>query len=273
MMTVKEYVKDHGIIETLKKIKEIGINYVELSQINITDQLLFDMQKALKEYDIKVISYSGIYEKFIHDQTGETFEDSFKTIVDRAHALGATYVRNAMMPRSCLKGKDQIIEVAKGLNYYGELLRKEGLKFYYHCHHFEFEKFDGKYMLDYFLDYSSPENLGIELDVHWAQRGGQDIGEWMDKLQGRNELLHLKDYRVVVPKGEGVGREIFDGCIEFAEIGEGNLDFKKIITKANETGVKYMAIEQDKTYGRQPFESLELSVANLKRMGFERNFK
>lgn len=60
--------------------------------------------------------------------------------------------------------------------------------------------------------------------------------------------------------------------VQFAEIGEGNLDMKAIIDLAGETGVEHIFIEQDDTYGRDPFESLEISANNLRKLGFEDRF-
>ena len=69
----------------------------------------------------------------------------------------------------------------------------------------------------------------------------------------------------------GIMRAMSD-VVEFAEIGEGNLDMKAIIDLAGETGVEHIFIEQDNTYGRDPFESLEISARNLKVLGYEERF-
>ena len=65
---------------------------------------------------------------------------------------------------------------------------------------------------------------------------------------------------------------VFFNTVQFAEIGEGNLDFKAIIEACERTGVKYLPIEQDDTYGRDPFESLQISMDNLKALGFSEYF-
>ena len=70
---------------------------------------------------------------------------------------------------------------------------------------------------------------------------------------------------------EGIMRAMSD-VVEFAEIGEGNLDIKSIIDLAGETGVEHIFIEQDNTYGRDPYDSLEISATNLRSLGFEERF-
>ena len=140
----------------------------------------------------------------------------------------------------------------------------------------EFSKYDGKYLMDIMVEESDPEYLGFELDVHWLQRGGVNPLEWIKKLEGRTKIIHIKDYRISQTLDlsggmEGIMRSMAD-MVQFAEIGEGNLDMKAIIDLAGETGVEHIFIEQDDTYGRDPFESLEISANNLRKLGFEDRF-
>ena len=95
-------------------------------------------------------------------------------------------------------------------------------------------------------------------------------------MAGSLDLLHLKDYKVY-PYGEALEksednenlmREYFKDCVHFAEVGEGNLDMKAIIEAGLKAGSKYLIVEQDDTYGRDPYESLKISAENLKKMGY-----
>ena len=38
--------------------------------------------------------------------------------------------------------------------------------------------------------------MGLELDVHWVQRGGLDPAATIRKYAGRTAMVHLKDYRI-----------------------------------------------------------------------------
>ena len=60
----------------------------------------------------------------------------------------------------------------------------------------------------------------------------------------------------------------FSDIVEFAEIGEGNLPVKECIEAGFAEGSEYFLIEQDTTYGRDPFESLRISKENLEKMGY-----
>ena len=109
-----------------------------------------------------------------------------------------------------------------------------------------------------------------------SQRGGVNPLEWIKKLEGRTKIIHIKDYRIAqtfdMSGGvAGIMRAMAD-VVEFAEIGEGNLDIKSIIDLAEETGVEHIFIEQDNTYGRDPYDSLEISARNLRSLGYEDRF-
>ena len=55
--------------------------------------------------------------------------------------------------------------------------------------------------------------------------------------------------------------------IRMAEIGEGNLNWPELLEAANAGGAKFAFIEQDRTYGRDPFDCLATSFNNLRAMG------
>ena len=130
--------------------------------------------------------------------------------------------------------------------------------------------------MDIMAEESDPKYLGFELDVHWLQRGGVNPLEWVKKLEGRTKILHIKDYRIAQTLDLSGGmQEIMRSLaemVQFAEIGEGSLDMKAIIDLATETGVEHIFIEQDDTYGKDPFESLEISARNLRKLGFGDRF-
>ncbi|QJA09677.1 sugar phosphate isomerase/epimerase [Romboutsia sp. CE17] len=276
MMMLKNKVEEIGIKETLKKVKEIGFSTIELSQIPMTPENVEQIKESLDELDMKVCATSASIKSMMPGMKIENLRDDFDKIVADTKALNCKYIRIGMISFDCLGSKEKIIEYTKELNEMGRRLKEEGLELYYHNHHVEFAKYDGKYILEIMAEESNPEYLGFELDVHWLQRGGVNPLEWIKKLAGRTKIIHIKDYRIsqtIDLSGgmEGIMRSLFD-MVQFAEIGEGNLDMKAIIDLAGETGVEHIFIEQDDTYGKNPFESLEISARNLRSLGFEDRF-
>jgi sugar phosphate isomerase/epimerase len=276
MMMLKGKVDELGIKETLKKVKEIGFSTLEISQIPMTKENVDLLQEALKEYDMRVCATSASIKAMMPGVKMENLRDDFEKIVSDTKKLGCKYIRIGMISFDCLGSKEKIIEYTKELNEMGRRLKEEGLGLYYHNHHVEFAKYDGEYILDIMAKESDPTYLGFELDVHWLQRGGVNPLEWIKKLAGRTKIIHIKDYRIAQTLDlsggmEGIMRAMSD-MVQFAEIGEGNLDMKAIIDLAGETGVEHIFIEQDNTYGKDPFESLEISARNLRNLGYEDRF-
>ena len=159
-----------------------------------------------------------------------------------------------------------------------ECLKEEGIDLYYHNHHVEFARYNGKYLLDIIKD--NTKNLGFELDIHWIHRGGENPVEFIKKSAGRIRLLHLKDYRIgemKMPEGgiDFTNRESimkfmggFNNVVQFAEVGEGTLPVAACIEAGLAGGSEYFLVEQDDTYGRDPFESLKISHDNLVKLGY-----
>jgi len=271
MSMVKTFMWEKGPDYTFERVKAAGLSYFEISQADMTDEFIDQVLAASKKHGVTVIATSLNYKPlFGPNAKGFDIEKDFERLVAANHRLGVSYVRDSLIPSICIHNEEGYYQASKALNDYGKRLKAEGLKLYYHNHHFEFEKFGKKTGFELLVENTDPEYVGFEIDVHWIQRAGQDPVKWIKRLAGREELVHLKDYRIRFPEGQP-SPDIFhrEQCIQFAEIGEGNLDMKEIIDAAVEGGAVYLPIEQDQTYGRDPFDCIRTSVKNLCEMGYE----
>ncbi|RJX70998.1 sugar phosphate isomerase/epimerase [Vibrio sinensis] len=279
MMMLKDKVAENGIYETLKTLSGMGFKAVEISQLDMTEENVVAMEKAIQDFDINICSLSAYTQQIHPSFPVDSFDLHYDKIVSDAKRLNVEYLRIGMLPFSMFGDADKVVQFAKEMDKWGEKLSAEGIKLFYHNHHLEFDKVDGKSYFDMLLENTNPENIGFEIDVHWIQRSGLNPVTVIENLQGRAELVHLKDFRIATPDPEAMmgalakgDMSVFFNAIQFAEIGEGNLDFKAIIEACERTGVKYLPIEQDDTYGRDPFESLQISMDNLKALGFSEYF-
>lgn len=272
---LKDSFAEVGAFATLRKVSELGYNAVEISQVPMDEKNVGELEKAQTELGMDVASLSVMMEKPV-GRPGESLKDDFEKIVADAKRLDTKLLRIGMLPFGAMKSIDAVIDFAKETNGYAERLKDEGISLYYHNHHIEFAKFDGKYMLD-IINENSPA-MGLELDVHWVQRGGLDPVRTIDKYAGRTAMIHLKDYRIGMMDDSAFGyletgdfvnfMTEFKNVVQFAEVGEGNLDFPSIIEHAQAAGAQYMLVEQDELYGRTVWEVLETSHRNLTAMGF-----
>ena len=109
--------------------------------------------------------------------------------------------------------------------------------------------------MDILLTESDPEAFDFEIDTYWVQLGGANPVDWIHKVAGRMKVVHFKDM-AVDPDRKPI----------MAEVGEGNFNWQAIIDACKETGVEWCAVEQD-ICSRDPFESLAISLNNLKQFG------
>jgi sugar phosphate isomerase/epimerase len=273
-MMLKGSFAEDGAFETLRKVSAIGYNAVEISQIPMTPENVAELDRSRGELGMDIAALSVAMET-PKGMPGDSLKDHFDKIVDDAKRLDTRLLRIGMMPFPAMKSIDAAVDFAKQANEYAENLREHGIGLYYHNHHIEFAKFDGKYMLDIIAE-NSPA-MGMEIDVHWVQRGGLDPVRTLAKYAGRTAMVHLKDYRIgelpelafgLLETGDIAGfMAEFKNVVQFAEVGEGNLDFPSIIPAAQAAGAEYLLVEQDELYGRTVWEALQTSYDNLVAMG------
>lgn len=274
--TIKDAFQEDGPYETMKKIAEIGYQSVEISQIETTPENIKAIQQATTDFGVEVAAMSASLEPMQEGQ--ESLTTDYEKIVADCKAVGTDLLRIGMLPLNYMSSLDLVLEFCEKVNDVTQKLKKDGITLYYHNHHLEFVKYDGKFLLDIIRE--KAPLLGFELDIHWIQRGGADPIEVIKDYKGKVELVHLKDYRIKPMREEAIQQlfkgntepfmEQFYGSIEFAELGTGSLDLKGAIEASVESGCRYLLVEQDDTYGRDPFDSLKVSYNWLIENGYEK---
>lgn len=274
MMMYVRKVEELGAYAVLQKLSEMGIHCVEISQIPMTPENVAAMKKACADFGIKVAACSAALEPMGQGRGGDALSTDFDKIVADCKALDCNFLRIGMLPMTYMGNREKALAFVARADEMAARLAEHGIELYYHNHDVEFEKYDGKYLLDIIKD--STKRLGFELDVHWIQRGGENPVSYIKQFAGRIKLIHLKDYRVKLDLSELEGGFSIDkfraaraNIIQFAEVGEGNLPMKEIIDTGLACGSQYFLIEQDQPYGRDPFDCTATSRDNLIKMGYK----
>ncbi len=274
MMLKNEFQAD-GAFKTLKRLNELGFNAVEISQISMSEASVGEMERARIEFGMEIAALSAALEARV-GAPGDSLTDDFDKIVADCKRLDCGLVRIGMMPFSAMASKTSLLDFCSKSNEMAARLAEQGIALYYHNHHIEFARYDGQYVLDIIRE--NAPLMKFELDVHWIHRGGKDPVRVLKDYAGLVDLVHLKDYRIgqlpasafeALQAGDSRAfMTAFEGVVQFAEVGEGNLDFKAIIDQSLTSGAKYLLIEQDNQYGRDPFDCIATSRDNLIALGY-----
>jgi sugar phosphate isomerase/epimerase len=225
-------------VGTLEKLSAIGFDGIELG-LPPEGMSIAKQKELLDRLNLQII---GTHASF------DNMDVDFVRLTDYLHQVGGKYITISMR----FDSKEDVLRKSKQFNRIGEICRAGNATFLYHNHDWEFEKFEGEYVLDLILRETDPELVKLELDTYWVHKGGEDPSEFLRKLNDRCPLLHIKDVEA--------GEEQF-----FAEIGEGILDFRAIAKTAAKIGTEWLIVEQDQCR-RDPFESLAISYRNLANM-------
>ncbi len=241
---------------SLKKVSDAGYKYVELA--GYSDGKFYgyapaDFRKLVNDMGMEILSSHTQVEA-----QGITLENAQKMAEDHAK-LGVKYCIQPWVVEEARTTIDSWKKMVADWNKVGEIMKKNGLKFGYHNHNFEFANVQGKVP---FFDIMMPgldKNLVFnELDLFWTTKAGQDPVEIIKKYPGRFEIFHMKDmYTKEAPFFTTVGVK------DFAPVGEGVIDFKRILAVKKIAGMKYMVVEQDLSRDGDPFGDIRKSVVNL----------
>lgn len=272
LMMLRDQVAEVGPYEVLRRLDEIGFSAVEVSQIPMTAENLLQMLRATDELGTDFAALSAGLEAGPND----SLVDDYTKIVADAHALGASRLRIGMMPLAAMASHDALLAFCRQAEEIAVRLASEGLALSYHNHHLEFAHRGGRSILDTIR--AEAPTMGLEIDVHWVQRGGKDPVRTLQKYAGSVDLVHLKDYRIgelpataltALQAGDHAGfLQAFTGVVQFGEVGEGNLEWSAIIDQAILSGAQYLLIEQDDLYGRDPYDCLQTSRTHLVDLGY-----
>lgn len=233
------------LAETLKKVADMGYRSVQLSGVCKYDPAWMDAE----------LKKNGLICALTHTEPQDILDDVDGVCRDHA-TIGCRNIGLGMMPGGV--NEESYADFKEKFTAPIQKIHENGMKFYYHNHHYEFSRCsDGKLLIDRICEDFPAELLNITLDTYWVQVGGGDPADWIRKLKGRMECIHLKDLTIV-------GKEQ-----RMAPIGSGNLNFEKILDAAESVGTKHVLVEQDKTYDDDPFACLAKSLAYLRALGLQ----
>ena len=240
LYTIRDQFKNEEEVAVgLKRLKDMGYTDLHTAGFPIPVERFAEL---VKENGLNVCGTHYDWNKMLNE-TDAAMEDH--------KLLGTVNMGIGGMPGPARTSLEELKKFIEDANKVAEKISKYGFKFTYHNHSFEFRKIDGKKrIIDYLVEGLNPETCSFVLDTYWVQHGGGDPIQWIKKLEGRIDILHLKDMQMTK-----------DGQ-KYTEICEGNMNFDGIMKAAEEIGVQYYVVEQDICPG-DPFDSAKLSSDNI----------
>lgn len=224
------------IASSLKRVREIGYTAVQIS----------GMGPIPEDELARILDGEGLTCRATHEP-GDRIISQPEAIVERLNKLNCHYTAYPYPAGVKLDTVEDVHAFTSGLDAAGRVFFESGKMLCYHNHQIEFRRVGGRTILDAIYSDTDPRWVQGEIDTYWVQYGGGDPVAWCESLAGRLPLLHMKDYAIDA-----------NNQPTFAEIGNGNLDWKRIIAAAESSGCEWFIIEQDTCPG-DPFDSLRIS--------------
>jgi sugar phosphate isomerase/epimerase len=200
-----------------------------------------DFKKYMDDLGMTIISS--------HCNTSKDFERK----VNEAAAVGMKYLLNGSVPVQ--QTVDDYKKIADQFNQFGEICKKTGMRFAYHNHDHDFKIIDGQPAMDIYLQNTNPDLVDFEMDIYWVVTAGFDPEAWIKKYKNRFRLCHVKDRIKNTTQREA-------SCI----LGEGSIDFPKILKTAKENGMQYYIVEQERYDNSTEMDSAKADAEYMKKV-------
>lgn len=250
---------DSDVESTLQQVGDIGYAYVEAA--GYSDGKFYGMEPA----DFKALLKSkGLKPISTHQRVMDM--DETDAMVAAVKEAGFIYFVVPSPPRSLvevdretrtMKMKGSLDDFANFLTELGKKCEKEGIQLLYHNHDMELKTDEnGDKPLDYLLEHTDPKYVNFQMDLFWMTRANADPVAYFEKYPGRFKSWHVKD---------------MDLEDRFAPVGQGKIDFKRILAHKEESGMQHFFVEQDRVFdGMEPMDAIKISHKGLGQFGFDK---
>lgn len=239
LFSLRSLLKDEeGYKKAFESVKDMGAEVVQLSG-----------GKPISPETIKKLAEDNALEVCITHDPFERLKNEPEKVAEEHLVYGCKRVGIGMMPKEFRESKDGVMRFVEFLNATSERLKPYDMTVSYHNHWFEFDETDGKRMYDILID-ETDERVMFIPDTFWMRVKNAPIEDYLKRLAGRVDTLHVKDYKKTL------------GLPVFRAVGKGEIDFESVLRVASDTGVKNVVAELD--ISPNPLKSMRFSMETLK---------
>ena len=228
LYSIRNLIKtEEEFLDTAIKLREMGYDYMQFSGAPFDADLI-----------ARVSRESGLPTVLTHVPLDRIINEP-EALAEEHARFGCTRIGVGGMGFKIMSDEKAYKETVEKMNASAEKMAKLGCTFFYHNHHTEFYKHGDETIIDYMI--KNAPAINFTLDTYWVQYGGASILEYVQKLAGRIECVHFKDYKINVAMD--ADKLKIDPI--FAPVGDGNINFKALIPEMIAAGTKYFIVEQD----------------------------
>lgn len=251
LFTLRDYIQTPAdFAETIRRVREMDCDTVQFSRVGPSIPADF-IADVVRDYDMKVCVTHSPLPRILND---------LPKLIKEHQSWGCSSIGIGNLDSFYLAdGYEGYCRFLKDIAPAVEEMKQNGMTFAYHSHAFEFVRYHGKLMYEFMIENTDPEGFHFIQDSYWMKFGGLNHETWLEKVAGRMEVMHVKDFTtgMITNRGRVEGRT--------GTIGEGNIYYPDLLRKAEQTGVKVLPIEQD-FCDRDPFACLKDAFATLKQI-------
>lgn len=242
-------------IGSLKAAKAIGYEDFEIYGFDHEKDTFYgvksgELKKVLDDMNITVTSGHFGFSPFLNKPP-----DEVKRFVDQcikgAKTLNMKYITWPWIAPE-QRTLDNYKLMAKLLNQIGEQVNAAGLGFAYHNHGFEFDDHGGQNGYDIILKETDAALVKLQIDMYWVMHSSKLTPKQLIASQpGRYTMWHIKDM-------DKVSRD-------YTELGNGSIDYDKILPNPKESGLEYYYLEQGGNFAVNQMQSIADSASFFKK--------
>jgi sugar phosphate isomerase/epimerase len=114
--------------------------------------------------------------------------------------------------------------------------------------------------------------VSFELDLYWVVKAGQDPEKWLTDYENRFKLVHVKDLykedRLKEIESTEKNEDPFWPLGASTTLGNGRIDFGKVLKTAKDKGVEFFIVEQERFDNSTPLKDIKTDADFMKKLEF-----
>lgn len=223
---------------------EMGITTLEVARIDFNQRNADEIWAIMGNHNIRPVSIQ-VKPKYVFGHPEQ--------VIEFCKTTECKNVVISQLPFKCVLGREELFyDFISTLDSFYEKYEKAGITLAFHHHNWEYIKLsNGRTRMEELL--SKTRKIKFVHDTYWTARCGIDPALQIEEFGERLLGIHLRDLTFK--------KRFLDVLPHDTAVGEGVIDFKRVLYAAKKVGCEYTVIEQKTD---NPYEDIKRSLENLR---------